>query len=238
MNPIAVMMKRYIKTPLKYALPLLFIGALVLVSISGCTSPATTSPSPSASSATAQQAKVTPSPTSEASPTPTPTAQPTTTPSATKVATEIDAYVPPSWYKYGLISDPEEGYVTQGQPYAVVEYGINAADGTHPCGGAANFYIDGQAAGGVWRTTPNPNPFGIGCGANSFGGAGELTLYASDTAKLSVGAHTLRIQYLGIGNYAPSFSDLMFYVVAPMSTPVPTPTPTPFPTATPIAQLA
>jgi hypothetical protein len=30
------MMKRYIKTPLKYALPLLFIGALVLVSTTGC----------------------------------------------------------------------------------------------------------------------------------------------------------------------------------------------------------
>ncbi len=41
MNPIARMMKRYIKTPLKYALPLLFIGALVLVSISGCTSSTT-----------------------------------------------------------------------------------------------------------------------------------------------------------------------------------------------------
>jgi hypothetical protein len=38
MNPITRMMKRYVKTPLKYALPLLFIGALVLVSISGCTS--------------------------------------------------------------------------------------------------------------------------------------------------------------------------------------------------------
>ena len=39
MNPIAKMMKRYIKTPLKYALPLLCIGVLVLsVSISGCTS--------------------------------------------------------------------------------------------------------------------------------------------------------------------------------------------------------
>jgi hypothetical protein len=31
MNPITRMMKRYIKTPLKYALPLLFIGALVFV---------------------------------------------------------------------------------------------------------------------------------------------------------------------------------------------------------------
>jgi hypothetical protein len=45
MNPITRMMKRYIKTPLKYALPLLFIGALVLVSISGCTSSTNTSTS-------------------------------------------------------------------------------------------------------------------------------------------------------------------------------------------------
>ena len=36
MNPIIRMMKRYIKTPLKYALPLLFIGALVLVATTGC----------------------------------------------------------------------------------------------------------------------------------------------------------------------------------------------------------
>jgi hypothetical protein len=74
------MMKRYIKTPLKYALPLLFIGALVLVSISGCTSPATTSPSP-----TAQQATVTPVPSSQASPTAAPTATPAA--SATPAAT-------------------------------------------------------------------------------------------------------------------------------------------------------
>jgi hypothetical protein len=37
MNPITRMMKRNIKTPLKYALPLLFIGALLLVSTAGCT---------------------------------------------------------------------------------------------------------------------------------------------------------------------------------------------------------
>ncbi len=43
MNPITRMMKRYIKTPLKYALPLLFICSLALVSISGCTS-STSSP--------------------------------------------------------------------------------------------------------------------------------------------------------------------------------------------------
>jgi hypothetical protein len=48
MNPITRMMKRYIKTPLKYALPLLFIGALVLVSISGCTSSTSPTATPSA----------------------------------------------------------------------------------------------------------------------------------------------------------------------------------------------
>jgi hypothetical protein len=37
MNPIARMMKRYINMPLKKALPLLFIGALVLVATTGCT---------------------------------------------------------------------------------------------------------------------------------------------------------------------------------------------------------
>jgi len=42
-------MKRYIKTPLKYALPLLCIGALVLtVSISGCTSTTNSTASPTA----------------------------------------------------------------------------------------------------------------------------------------------------------------------------------------------
>jgi hypothetical protein len=58
-------MKRYIKTPLKYALPLLFVGALVLVSISGCSSPVNTSPSPSASGV--------------------PTVAPTATPSSSRV---------------------------------------------------------------------------------------------------------------------------------------------------------
>jgi hypothetical protein len=42
MNPIARMMKRYIKMPLKKALPLLFIGALVLVATTGCTTQNTT----------------------------------------------------------------------------------------------------------------------------------------------------------------------------------------------------
>ncbi len=52
MNPITRMMKRYIKTPLKYALPLLFIGSLALVSISGCTSSTNTTTSSATPTAT------------------------------------------------------------------------------------------------------------------------------------------------------------------------------------------
>jgi hypothetical protein len=85
MNPITRILKRYIKTPLRYALPLLFIGCIALVSISGCTSPATTSPSPLASSVptatptavtTAQATKSV----AKATATPQPTAKPSTTP--------------------------------------------------------------------------------------------------------------------------------------------------------------
>ena len=102
MNPITRMMKRYIKTPLKYALPLFFIGSIVLVSMSGCTSPATTSPSPSASSmptakptavttaqATKSVAKTTATPKPTATPTATPKATPTTTRTTTPPVTSI-----------------------------------------------------------------------------------------------------------------------------------------------------
>jgi len=44
MNPIVRMVKRYIKMPLKYALPLLFIGALFLVSTTGCSVPVSVTP--------------------------------------------------------------------------------------------------------------------------------------------------------------------------------------------------
>ena len=97
MNPITRMMKRYIKTPLKYALPLLFIGSLVLVSISGCTSqiPApnnqlntTTSVSAAASATPTHTPSVTPPP----SVTPSPSAQPSAqTPTPTTI---VWGYVP------------------------------------------------------------------------------------------------------------------------------------------------
>ena len=66
MNPIVRMMKRYIKMPLKYALPLLFIGALVLASTTGCTTKTTSSQSSPTAIASAASATKTPtaSPTS------------------------------------------------------------------------------------------------------------------------------------------------------------------------------
>jgi hypothetical protein len=50
MNPIVRMMKRYIKMPLKKALPLLFICSVVLVATCGCTSSTTQNANSSGSS--------------------------------------------------------------------------------------------------------------------------------------------------------------------------------------------
>jgi hypothetical protein len=104
MNPIARMMKRYIKTPLKYALPLLFIGALALVSISGCTSSTN------------------------------PTATPTATPAATAIDSLISkmmAQVPNvhdvAWWghignKTGSISQVTFGYGTGGDGVTITRF--------------------------------------------------------------------------------------------------------------------
>ncbi len=149
----------------------------------------------------ASVATATPSP--SASPTPTPT------PSPSKIATSINAYVPEVYYAYGLISTPLSQSVKQGQT-AVVQYSIKASNGKEPCG-AANYYIDDQAAGGDW--TISKSMPGSGCPAGVGGGAGTLTLHASDTAKLSPGYHSLKIDYLGDNTYAPSQYVARFHVV-------------------------
>jgi hypothetical protein len=110
MNPIT--MKRYIKTPLKFALPLLIIGALVVVSISGCTSP-NLSPSPSASSVPT----ATPTPTPTATPTPTPSPSPSPAQTTTKRgplgATFTQGGVTATFENYGPVSYTQ---VTGGVP--------------------------------------------------------------------------------------------------------------------------
>ncbi len=133
-----------------------------------------------------------------ATPSPSPSVAPTPTP--TKTATSINAYVPPVYYAYGLIPTPLTQSIKQGQ-MAVVQYSIKAADGKEPCG-AANYYIDDKAAGGDWSISKGMP--GSGCPAGVSGGAGMLTLRPTDTAKLSPGYHSFKIDYLGDNTYAPS----------------------------------
>jgi len=84
-----------------------------------------------------------------------------------------------------------------------------------------NYYIDNYAAGGTW----NINPAG-GCSASS----GSLVLAGADTAKLSHGTHTLKVDWLGNNAYGPSQSVMTFTMT---SSPTPTLTPTPAPPPTP-----
>lgn len=83
-------MKRYIKTPLKYALPLLVICVLILTSTTGCTDN-TATPTPTVKATVAvtatEQPKATPTATPTANPTATPTAKAPTAPSATPTST-------------------------------------------------------------------------------------------------------------------------------------------------------
>jgi len=128
----------------------------------------------------------------------------------TKIATTLDVYVPPVYYGEGLLPNPENSQVTQGQT-AVVEYAINAADGTHPCG-AANFYIDNAPAPGSSKI--NQPTSGYGCPAGVSGGAGELFMSPNDTANLSPGTHTLGISYQGNDTYGPAQYEAEFIVTS------------------------
>lgn len=89
--------------------------------------------------------------------------------------------------------------VTQGNPATVAAI-VNAADGTHPCGPAFSYYIDHQAAGGVWQI-PQGTQYVCGVGVMPHA---ELQLSRADTAKLSVGTHIFQISYPGDGKYAPA----------------------------------
>jgi len=97
MNPMIRMMKRYIKTPLKYALPLLFISSLALVSISGCTSSTSSTPNTQIDNTTTSVATATTTataPTVTAQPTVTPTAQPTVAPTAQPTTAPTPTAIP------------------------------------------------------------------------------------------------------------------------------------------------
>ncbi len=100
MNPITRMMKRYIKTPLKYALPLLFICSVALVSISGCTS--TTSPT--------------------ATPSATPSAAPTTTAAFDPLLVKLEAALKTEYPSMIVTQNPPDASHTT--DYLSFAYGL------------------------------------------------------------------------------------------------------------------
>jgi hypothetical protein len=130
---------------------------------------------------------------------------------------------PPEIPTQAHVSGPTS--VVQGQPATFTTALYSVDEHKNVCG-AVNYYIDDYAAGGTW----NINPAGT-CSASS----GSLSLTGTDTAKLSVGTHTLKIDWLGDNAYGPSQSVMTFTVTSPTptATATPLPTPTPLPTLTP-----
>jgi hypothetical protein len=173
----------------------------VLAGVAGCTSANPINPSTTPASTAMPSSTPAPSSTPNPSSTPAPTATPTSQPSG----------LPPT---QAAVSGPAS--VVQGQPiiFMTTLYSIN--EHKNVCG-AVNYYIDDQAAGGTW----NINPSGA-CSASS----GNLVLASADTAKLSLGTHTLKIDWLGDSNYGPAQASEQFTVT---SSPTPTPTPSPLP---------
>ena len=74
--------------------------------------------------------------------------------------------------------------------------------------------LDDQAAGGEWNVTSPQPQYWEGCPGGLSGGAGGLYLRPNDTANLSVGWHTLKIDYLGDSTYAPAEYTAQFLVIA------------------------
>jgi len=190
---------------------------ILLTGAAGCTS-LSTAPSPTTSALESLKRPVNGTTALQAGPRP--------TKMTARIATKLHVWAPsasnPLWLS-ALTVNP----VTQGSTVAV-QYAVNGADGKHPCG-VANYYIDNYAAGGVQSVT-KPKPGLDGCPAGVSGGSGELLLNPADTAKLSPGWHTLKIDYLGDRTYAPAEFTAAFLVSAR----APTPLATKFPTPTPI----
>jgi hypothetical protein len=118
MNPITRMMKRYINMPMKKALPLLFICAILLVSITGCTSSTNTRSSSGGGSPSATVATRTPIATS----TPTATPKSTATPTPTVAQRQAPTPTPSGPCNcYGPDLDCKD-FPTQGQAQACYNY--------------------------------------------------------------------------------------------------------------------
>ncbi len=179
MNPITRMMKRYIKMPLKYALPLLFIGSLVLVSISGCTSP-TNSNQAAGNTSQAASTTATITTSASASASATPSATPSNTPSPT-VTPSADVY-------QVVISGPTVLQPGEGGFWTATVYKNGVALPQSDLIGKIYWFIDGQYRTGNKMIDNNPiNSPTFASDAN-----GESTTWAP------FGAHTLNAEYIGV----------------------------------------
>ena len=76
--------------------------------------------------------------------------------------------------------------------------------------GGNELSIDDQPAAGKWQKWEYVNGGGLYC-VESVG----LHLSSTDTAKLSLGMHTLKVDYLGDNTYAPSQWENTFVVRNP-----------------------
>jgi len=168
MNPIARMMKRYIKTPLKYALPLLFVGSLVLVSISGCTS--------------------------STNPTATPTATPTTDSLISKMMAQVANVHDVAWgggNATGLVNQVNFGYGSGGDG-ATIERFNTVANAT----AAYNEAINGpNELKSVTVTSETPNYWGLSYYKNATGHAPTVQKATTAYVGGSYQQHQSVIQY-------------------------------------------
>ncbi len=193
-------MKRYIKTPLKYALPLLFIGALVLVSISGCTSP-------SSSNQVASNARTTANPTISASSSAsvTPSNTPSVTPSPTPVPTNSPITL--------SISGPTTMTIGQGETWIVY---INGQLPT--LAQAAQIQWSGAPSGE--KNMPD---------TRMIGPVGSYSMDANGAANAAPGSYTLTAMYMGVTasfTFTRLPDNLPTATPFPTATPTPTLTPT------------
>jgi len=169
---------------------------LATVFVAGCTGNTTniTSTSPATSTSTTTS-KITATPTLRASLAPALKA---------KIPTEIGGN---KWVSLAMSNG-----IVRGQEYflAWVIYVPGHINDHRVCGQWANFYIDNQPAGGEWQKWNYVNSGELYC-VESVG----LRFNSTDTATLSPGVHTLKVDYLGDNTYAPSQWVNMFVVRNP-----------------------
>lgn len=144
---------------------------------------------------------------------PTPTSIPTEQVQPTGPLPTYNGYGPSSTYDHPKIAMTIEGdkWTALALDSGIVKgtsYGFGFNIFTLPyqdkkiCGQEVNFYLDDKPAPGKWNIDPNPE-----CWVSA-----QLLLSADDIAPLSLGAHTLKVDYLGDTTHAPSHWEGTFNV--------------------------